>query len=140
MRQITVVLLSWRLFVVEPLHHSGSDINQSDHRAKHARPRPTGFLPQKDHGSRSRPEDKGYLWRCREGNARLQGSLYPEWCSAPRLSTDRREISSQKLAHPSNWIFSRPRREVRRGPTHELGEVLGEIVRTGLQRSTRPRI
>jgi hypothetical protein len=33
MRQIIDVLLSWRLFVVEPLHHSGSDIYQSDHRA-----------------------------------------------------------------------------------------------------------
>jgi hypothetical protein len=38
MRQIVVVKLPWRLFVVEPLHHSGSDIDQSDHRAKHARP------------------------------------------------------------------------------------------------------
>jgi hypothetical protein len=71
---------------------------------------------------------------------RIQGSLYPEWHSVPSLSTDRREISSQELAHPSNRICSRPRREVRGGPTHELGEVLGELVRTGLQGSERPRI
>jgi hypothetical protein len=140
MRQITSVLLSWRLFVVESLHHSGSDIDQSDHRTKHARPRPTRFLPWKDRGSRSCPEDKGYLRRCREGNTRLQGSLYPEWCSAPILSTNHREISSQELAHPSNRICSRPHKEVRGGPTHELGEVIGELVRTGLQGSARPRI
>jgi hypothetical protein len=71
---------------------------------------------------------------------RLQGSLYPEWCNALSLSTDRREISSQESTHPSNRICSRPRREVRGGPTHELGEVLGELVIIGLQGSTRPRI
>jgi hypothetical protein len=38
MHKITTVLLSWRLFVVELPHHSGSDIDQLDHRAKHARP------------------------------------------------------------------------------------------------------
>jgi hypothetical protein len=87
-------------------------------------PRPTRFLPHKDHGSCSRSEDKGYLQRCREGHMRLQGSLYPERRSAPSLSTDRREISLQEPAHPSNQICSRPRREVRGGPTHELGKYL----------------
>jgi hypothetical protein len=32
------VLLSWRLLVVEPPCHSGSDLDQSDHRTQHARP------------------------------------------------------------------------------------------------------
>jgi hypothetical protein len=88
--------------MVEPPHHSGSDFDQSDHRAKHAGPRPTGFLPRKDRRSRSHPENKGYLRRCREGNARLQGSLYPEWRSAPCLSVDRRQASSQEPTDPSN--------------------------------------
>jgi hypothetical protein len=38
MHQVVVVLLPWRIFVVEPPHHSGSNVDQSDHRAKHARP------------------------------------------------------------------------------------------------------
>jgi hypothetical protein len=140
MCQIPIVLLSWRLFMVELSHHSGSDIDQSDHRAKHARPRPTRFLPWKDCRSRYHPEDKGYLWGCREGHARIQGRLYLEQCSAPILSTDGREISAQELADPSNQICIRPCREVHRGPTHELGEVLGEPIRNGLQRSAIPRI
>jgi hypothetical protein len=140
MHKITTILLSWRLFMVEPSHYSGSDIDQLDHRAKHARPRPIGFLLQKDYESRSRPKDKGYLRRFREGDARPQGSLYLERHSVPSLSTDREEISSQESAHPSNQICSRPREEVRRGPTHELSEVLGEPVRNGQQGSARPRI
>jgi hypothetical protein len=64
--------------MVEPPHHSGFDFDQSDHMAKHARPRPTGFLSRKDRRSRPHPEDKGYLWRRGEGNVRLQGSFYPE--------------------------------------------------------------
>jgi hypothetical protein len=50
--------------MVEPSHHSGADFDQSDHRAKHAGPRPMGFLPRQDHRSRSCIEDKGYIWRC----------------------------------------------------------------------------
>jgi hypothetical protein len=61
---------------------------------------------------------------------RLQGSFYPEWRSAPHLSIDHRKVSSQEPTHPSHWFCSRPRREVRRGPTNELGEVPGEPIRT----------
>jgi hypothetical protein len=63
---------------------------------------------------------------------RLQGCLYSEWRSAPRLSDDCREVSMQELAHPSDWFCSRPPREVRGGPKNELGEVLGEPIRTRL--------
>jgi hypothetical protein len=103
-------------------------------------PDPQDFYPGKtaDHALAQRIKDT--YGDVEKGNVRLQGSLYPEWRSAPSLSTDRREISSQEPAHPSNRICSRPRREVRGGPTHELGEVLGEPVRTGLQGSARPRI
>jgi hypothetical protein len=34
--------------MVEPSHHCGSDLDQLDHRAEHAGPRPIGFLPWKD--------------------------------------------------------------------------------------------
>jgi hypothetical protein len=71
---------------------------------------------------------------------RLQGSLYPEWRSAPFLSVDRRQASSQEPTDPSNWIRSRPRREVRGGTTNELGEVPHEPTRTRLQGSARSRI
>jgi hypothetical protein len=38
MRQATIVLLPWWIFVVESPHHSGSNIGQLDHRVEHARP------------------------------------------------------------------------------------------------------
>jgi hypothetical protein len=71
---------------------------------------------------------------------RLQGSLYLERHSVPSLSIDHRKVSLQELTHPSDWFCSRPRREVRRGPTNELGEVPGEPVGTGLQGSARSGI
>jgi hypothetical protein len=37
-RKVSSVLLSWRLLVVEPSCHSGSDLDQLDHRTQHARP------------------------------------------------------------------------------------------------------
>jgi hypothetical protein len=56
-------------------------------------PNPQDFYPGKtvDHAL---SENKGYLRRCREGPARLQGSLYPKQRSAPCLSVDRRQDSS----------------------------------------------
>jgi hypothetical protein len=36
----------------------------------------------------------------------------------------------QELTHPSDWFCSRPRREVHRGHTNELGEVPCESVGT----------
>jgi hypothetical protein len=44
------------------------------------------------------------VWICREGYTRLQGSIYPEQRSAPRMSADRMQASSEEQAHPSNWI------------------------------------
>jgi hypothetical protein len=41
----------------------------------------------------------------------------------PFMSADRRKASSQEPTDPSNWIRSRPHREVRGGTTDELGEV-----------------
>jgi hypothetical protein len=38
MHEIVVILLPWRLLMVEPSHHCGSDLDQSDHRDEHARP------------------------------------------------------------------------------------------------------
>jgi hypothetical protein len=38
MREIVVILLPQRLLMVEPSHHCGSDLDQSDHRAEHAGP------------------------------------------------------------------------------------------------------
>jgi hypothetical protein len=60
--------------------------------------------------------------------------------TVPHLSIDCREVSTKEPTHPSHWFCSRPRREVRRRPTNELGEVPGEPVGTRLQRSTRSRI
>jgi hypothetical protein len=71
---------------------------------------------------------------------RLQGSFYPKWRSAPSLSIDHREVSPQEPRHRSDWFCSRPRREVHRRPTNELGEVPHELVGTRLQGSTRSRI
>jgi hypothetical protein len=65
MRQVVVVLLSWRILMVEPPHQSGSDSDQLDHRAKHVGPRPTRILPWEDRRSCSFPEDKGYIRRYR---------------------------------------------------------------------------
>jgi hypothetical protein len=126
--------------MVEPPHHSGSNFDQLDHRAKHGRPRPTRLLPWEDRRLRSCTEDKGYIWRCREGHVRLQGSLYPKQHSAPCLSADHRKASSQEPINPSDQICSRPRREVRGGPTYELGQILGGPARTGLQGSAGPRV
>ena len=53
----------------------------------------------------------------------------------PCLLVDRRQASSQEPTDPSNGIRSRPRREVRRGTTDELGEVPHELARTRLQGS-----
>jgi hypothetical protein len=47
MCQVVDVLLSWRILMVEPPHHSGSNFDQSDHRAKHAGPQPIDFYPEK---------------------------------------------------------------------------------------------
>jgi hypothetical protein len=135
MCQVVVFLLSRRIRMVDPSHHSGSYFDQSDHKAKHVGPQPTGFLPRQDRESCSFVEDKGYVWRCQERHARLQGSLYIEWRSAPCLSVDRRQASSQEPTDPSDHICSRPHREVSGGPTYELGQVLGEPARTGLQGS-----
>jgi hypothetical protein len=63
---------------------------------------------------------------------RLQGILYPEWRNVPSLSIDRREVSSQEATHPSDWICSRPCKEVHGGNTNELGEVPCKIARIGL--------
>jgi hypothetical protein len=38
MCEIVVVLLPRRLLMVEPSHHCGSDLDQSDHRAEYAGP------------------------------------------------------------------------------------------------------
>jgi hypothetical protein len=46
MHQIVVLLLSWRILMVKPLYHSRFDVDQSDHRAKHAR-HPQDFYPKK---------------------------------------------------------------------------------------------
>jgi hypothetical protein len=75
-----------------------------------------------------------------KGHVRLQGSLYPEWCSVLSLSIDHRKVSSQEPTHPSDWICSRPRRKVRGGPTNELGEVPRKLVGTRLQGRAIPRI
>jgi hypothetical protein len=79
--------------MVGPPHHCGSDSDQSDHRAKHAGPQPIGVLPWKDRRSCSLPTNKGHIWRCREGNARLQGSLHQECSSAPQFPDDCRKVS-----------------------------------------------
>jgi hypothetical protein len=71
---------------------------------------------------------------------RLQGILYLERCSVPSLSIDHKKVSLQELTHPSEWICSRPRSKVRRGPTNELGEVPHKPTGAGLQGSTGPRI
>jgi hypothetical protein len=126
--------------MVESSHHSGFDFDQLNHRAKHVGSRPTGFLPRKVRRSRSCPEDKGYVRRCKEGHERLQGSLYLERCNAPFLSVDRRKAILQELTKPSNRICSRPRKEVRKGPTYELGQILGEPTRTRLQGSAGPGV
>jgi hypothetical protein len=70
---------------------------------------------------------------------RLQGSLYPERRSVPCLSADRRQDSLQEPTDSSNLIRSRPRKEVREGATHELGEVPCKPTGTRLQGSARPR-
>jgi hypothetical protein len=71
---------------------------------------------------------------------RLQGSFYPERCSAPRLPIDRRKVGAKESTHPSHWFRSRPRREVRRRTSDELGIVPGKPVGTGLQGSPRSGI
>jgi hypothetical protein len=63
---------------------------------------------------------------------RLQGSLYPERRSVPSLSIDHKKVSSQEPNHPSDWICSRACREVRGGPTNELGKVPCKLTRIGL--------
>jgi hypothetical protein len=71
---------------------------------------------------------------------RLQGILYPKQCIVPFLSVDRKQASLQELTNPSDRICSRPHREVCGGPTYELGQILGEPARTGLQESAGPRV
>jgi hypothetical protein len=61
---------------------------------------------------------------------RLQGSFYLERHSVPRLSIDRRKVSTKELTHPSHWFCSRPHREVREGLTNELGAIPDEPIRT----------
>jgi hypothetical protein len=70
------------------LHHR-SDTDPSDDRTKNARPIPTIILSKE--GCRSHPgaENQRYLLQCGEGEVRLQGSLHPEWRSAPSLPFDR---------------------------------------------------
>jgi hypothetical protein len=140
MCQVVVVLLPRRILVVKLSYHSGSNIDQSDHMVEHARTQPIGFLSWKSHGPHFHTKDQGHLRRCREGNAMLQGSLYPEWHNASYLSVDRKKVSLQELTHPSDWFCSQPHREVRGGPTNELGEVPREPVGIGLQGSTRSGI
>jgi hypothetical protein len=45
------------------------------------------------------------------------------------MSTDHKEVGMQESTHASIRICSRPRREVRRGTTDELGEVPSESTR-----------
>jgi hypothetical protein len=70
---------------------------------------------------------------------RLKIHLHRECHSAPHLLDDHRKSSSQEPTNPSNWIHSRPRKEVRGGPTYELDQILGEPSRNGLQGSAGPR-
>ena len=121
--------------MVKSSHNSGFDIDKLDHRAYYARTWPTGFLSWKSHGPCSCSKDQGHLWRCREGNVRLQGSFYPERRSVPFLSIDHRKVSMKEPTHPSHQFCSQPRREVCGGPTNELGVVPGEPIRNRLQRS-----
>jgi hypothetical protein len=59
---------------------------------------------------------------------RLQGSFYPERCSEPMLSIDCRKVGVKESTHPSHGVRSRPRREVHRRTSDELGAVTGKPV------------
>jgi hypothetical protein len=69
-------------------------------------PDPQEFYPGKSMGCTLSTEDQGHLWRCQEGNVRLQGRFYLEWCSSPRLSVDCREVSMKELTYPSHRFCS----------------------------------
>jgi hypothetical protein len=69
-------------------HHRRSGVDPSDHQIKHARTEPTRILCRE--GCRSCPgiENQIHLWRSGKREAGLQGSLHPEWHSAPSLLVD----------------------------------------------------
>jgi hypothetical protein len=62
--------------------------NPPDHHIENARTRTSLVLPRKDIRSLLGPVHQGGIWRCGEGEVRLQGSLHPGWRSAPRFSVD----------------------------------------------------
>jgi hypothetical protein len=54
---------------------------------------------------------------------RLQGSLHPEWCSAPSMSVNSWKDGMQEPTHIGHGLCRRPHGEVCRRLTDELGEV-----------------
>jgi hypothetical protein len=67
-------------------------------------PDPQDFYPGKVHRSRTSTEDQGHLWRCREGNKRLQGSFHPEWHSAPHMSTNHWKVSKKEPTYTGHRL------------------------------------
>jgi hypothetical protein len=74
--------------VARQMHHRRSGVDPSDHQIKHARTKPTRLLSRE--GCRSHPsaENKRHLWRCGEGEVRLQGRFHTKKCNAPSLTID----------------------------------------------------
>lgn len=123
MCQVATVALPWRLLMARLPHYSWPNTDPQDHRPEYARTWPIGLLSRKSYRSGTYTEDKGHLWRCWEGNKRLQGSFHSEWNNVPYMSTDSWEVSKKELTYADHRLCCWPHTEVRRKPTDELGEV-----------------
>jgi hypothetical protein len=71
---------------------------------------------------------------------RLQGSFYPKQHRVPLLPIDQNKVGVKELTHPSHGVRSRPRRDVCRKTSDELGIVHSKLVGIGLQGSPRSGI
>jgi hypothetical protein len=76
-------VLSRRVSVAQKAHDCGFGADPFDQRTEHPGTRPSVVLPREDVRSFPITTHQGGLWRCREGEVRLQGSIHLGWCSAP---------------------------------------------------------
>jgi hypothetical protein len=69
--------------------------------------------------------------------ARLQGSLYTGWCSAPCLPTPSWKAREEEPPHTSHRVRGGPCRKMCGGHADELSELSCQRAREGLPRSPR---
>jgi hypothetical protein len=86
-------------------------------------PDPQQFYPGKTSDRSLAQRIKEAYGEVEKGKVRLQGSLYPGWCSVPHFPTHSWKACKKESPHTGHRVHGGPRRKVRGGNANELGEL-----------------